>query len=82
MFGSARNMRPNASLLNGFFQILQSQGDFPFTFIAPLIVGSLVAGRGLGAVFAMFAVVAVIVGVIVAIFAEETKERMLEEISP
>lgn len=50
--------------------------------IAPLIVGQMLGGVGLGAVFLMFGFV-LLTGAIVAWFmAIETKNRVLEEISP
>ena len=49
--------------------------------LGPAIVGFIV-GSGLGAVFLVFAVVAVVGAVITGLFAVETKRRVLEEISP
>ena len=49
--------------------------------LGPAIVGFIV-GSGLGAVFLVFAVVAVVGAVITGLFAVETKGRVLEEISP
>ena len=51
--------------------------------IAPATVGYLIAnGHGLPSVWLMFAVVAVVGITITAVFAIETKERVLEDISP
>lgn len=47
----------------------------------PVIVGTLIT-FGLASVFTIFAVVAVIAATVVAIFALETKERVLEQLSP
>ena len=47
----------------------------------PVIVGTLVT-FGLVSVFAIFAIVAVIAAAVVTIFALETKERVLEQLSP
>lgn len=49
--------------------------------LGPAIVGFIV-GSGLGAVFLVFAVVAIFGAVITGLFAVETKRRVLEEISP
>ena len=49
--------------------------------LGPAIVGFIV-GSGLGAVFLVFAAVAVVGAVITGLFAVETKHRVLEEISP
>lgn len=47
----------------------------------PLIIGSLIS-YGLGYVFAVFGAVALLAAIIVALYAVETKERVLEELSP
>jgi putative MFS transporter len=49
--------------------------------LGPAIVGFIV-GSGLGAVFLVFAAVAVVGAIITGLFAVETKRRVLEEISP
>ncbi len=49
--------------------------------LGPAIVGFIV-GSGLGAVFLVFAVVAVVGAVVTGLFAVETKRRVLEDISP
>jgi putative MFS transporter len=49
--------------------------------LGPSIVG-LVVGSGLGKVFLMFAAVAVVGAVVTALFAVETKGRVLEDVSP
>jgi MFS transporter, putative metabolite:H+ symporter len=49
--------------------------------IGPTVVGMMLAG-GLPSVFATFAVVAAIAAVITALFAVETRGRVLEEASP
>jgi putative MFS transporter len=50
--------------------------------IGPMLVGSIMAGLGIQYVFAAFAVVAIAGGLITALFAIETKGRVLEELSP
>jgi len=49
--------------------------------IGPTAVGYMIAG-GLQSVFLMFAVVAAVAGLVTAAFAIETKDRVLEEVSP
>jgi putative MFS transporter len=49
--------------------------------IGPSVVGMMMAG-GLDNVFLAFGIVAAIAGIIVALFAVETKGRVLEEVSP
>jgi putative MFS transporter len=49
--------------------------------LGPSIVGAIV-GSGLGTVFLMFAVVAVVGAVVTGLFAVETKGRVLEDVSP
>ncbi len=48
----------------------------------PLVVGVAVSGAGVHYVFGVFAVILLITGVITALFAIETKGRILEELSP
>lgn len=48
----------------------------------PLVVGVAVSGAGVHYVFGTFAVVLLITGIITALFAIETKGRVLEELSP
>ena len=48
----------------------------------PLIVGFIVADLGIRYVFAAFAVIAVVGGIITILFAVETKGRVLEELAP
>ncbi len=50
--------------------------------IGPNVVGALVARSDLATVFLVFGLVALIAAVIVQLFAEETRTRILEEISP
>jgi putative MFS transporter len=49
---------------------------------SPLLVGFIVAGLGIRYVFAAFAVVALIGGLVTMRYATETKGRILEELSP
>jgi len=49
--------------------------------LGPAIVGAIV-GSGLGAVFLVFAAVGVVGAVVTALFAVETKGRILEDVSP
>ena len=49
--------------------------------IGPMAVGYMLAG-GLQSVFLMFAIVAAIAAIVTALFAVETKGRVLEEVSP
>ena len=48
----------------------------------PIVVGSVIAGFGIQYVFAVFACVLLVGGAVTALFAIETKERVLEELSP
>lgn len=48
----------------------------------PLIVGFIVADLGIRYVFAVFAAIALVGGIITILFAVETKGRVLEELSP
>ena len=50
--------------------------------VGPLVVGTLVAGGGLGTVFLVFGLTVLLAAVVVALFAVETKGRVLEEVSP
>jgi putative MFS transporter len=50
--------------------------------LGPLVVGFIIGGYGIQYVFAVFAAVAVIGGLITITFAIETKGRVLEELSP
>jgi putative MFS transporter len=50
--------------------------------IAPFVVGSLIADAGIDSVFLVFGLVSGAAGVVVALFATETKKKILEEISP
>ena len=50
--------------------------------VGPLMVGFIVSGFGIRFVFITFAVIALIGGVITLLFAIETKEKSLEELSP
>jgi putative MFS transporter len=50
--------------------------------IAPIVVGYLLPRSGLNAVFLMFALVSLFGAAIVSTFAVETRERVLEEVSP
>ena len=48
----------------------------------PIVVGSVIAGFGIQYVFAVFACVLAVGAVVTALFAIETKGRVLEELSP
>jgi len=48
----------------------------------PYLVGAILPGLGVGGVFAMFGVFAVIGGITCALFSMETAGRTLEELSP
>ena len=50
--------------------------------VGPFMVGIILPARGLGGVFLMFAVAAVVGGLTCLLFALETKGRVLEELSP
>jgi MFS transporter, putative metabolite:H+ symporter len=50
--------------------------------IGPWVVGTILAAGGLGDVFLVFGLVVLAAGVVVALFATETKGRVLEDISP
>ena len=50
--------------------------------IGPILVGSIVADLGIQYVFAAFAAVAIIGGLVTLLFAIETKGRVLEDLSP
>ncbi|MFB4342577.1 MFS transporter [Pantoea sp. CS_6] len=50
--------------------------------LGPLMVGFIVSGFGIRFVFIMFAVIALIGGVVTLLFAVETKGKSLEELSP
>jgi putative MFS transporter len=50
--------------------------------LGPIVVGSLVAAGGLGTVFLLFGSTVLLAAIIVAVFAVETKGRILEEVSP
>ena len=50
--------------------------------VGPFLVGWVLQAAGLGAVFAMFGVCALIGGTTAALFAIETRGRLLEELSP
>jgi MFS transporter, putative metabolite:H+ symporter len=50
--------------------------------IGPWVVGTTLTNGGLGNVFLVFGVAALIASLVVALFAVETKKRVLEEISP
>jgi putative MFS transporter len=49
--------------------------------IGPSVVGLMIGG-GLGNVFLAFGIVAAAAGIVTALFAIETKGRVLEEVSP
>jgi putative MFS transporter len=49
--------------------------------IGPVVVGSVI-GSGIGSVFLIFGIIAVVAGLIASFFAVESKERILEELSP
>lgn len=48
----------------------------------PLVVGNLVANGGLGTVFLVFGLTVLLAAGVVALFAVETKDRILEDVSP
>ncbi|MBV9783747.1 MAG: MFS transporter [Acidisphaera sp.] len=48
----------------------------------PVVVGTVVADAGVGGVFAVFAVIAAVGGIVCAAFGIEAKGRLLEELSP
>lgn len=50
--------------------------------IGPLVVGHLVADGGLGTVFLTFGLTVLAAAIVVALFAVETRGRVLEEVSP
>ena len=50
--------------------------------IGPILVGTIVSGMGIRYVFAAFAAVALVGGIVTLLFAIETKGRVLEELSP
>jgi len=50
--------------------------------LGPALVGFILTRHDLGAVFWMFAIVSVVGAVVAAFFAVETRERVLEEVSP
>jgi MFS transporter, putative metabolite:H+ symporter len=50
--------------------------------VGPILVGSIMADLGIRYVFAAFAAVALVGGVVALLFAVETKGRVLEELSP
>lgn len=51
-------------------------------FVGPIVVGYLVPVQGLGSVFIYFGGLAIIGGIVTAVWAIETKGRVLEELSP
>ena len=50
--------------------------------LGPSVVGTVLASGGLGDVFLVFGAVVLVASIVVALFATETKARVLEEISP
>jgi putative MFS transporter len=50
--------------------------------IGPAFVGSMVSGSGLGSTFLVFGMIALVAALIAFVFVEETKDRILEEVSP
>ena len=50
--------------------------------IGPFVVGMILPTGGLGGVFLMFAIAALVGGIVTALFAIETRGRTLEELSP
>lgn len=50
--------------------------------VGPILVGAIVGGLGIKYVFAAFAAVALVGGLVTVLFAIETKGRVLEELSP
>ena len=50
--------------------------------IGPFVVGMILPAGGLGGVFLMFAIAALVGGIVTALFAMETRGRTLEELSP
>ncbi len=52
------------------------------SFVGPNVVGFLIGSAGLGAVFGGFALSAALGGIVCALFVSETRQRLLEEVSP
>jgi putative MFS transporter len=50
--------------------------------IGPFVVGMILPASGLGGVFLMFAIAALVGGVITMLFGMETRGKTLEELSP
>ena len=50
--------------------------------IGPFVVGMILPAGGLGGVFLMFAIAALVGGIVTLLFAMETRGRILEELSP
>ena len=50
--------------------------------LGPLIVGSLVANEGVANAFLVFGLVVLLASAVVGLFATETSDRLLEEVSP
>ncbi len=50
--------------------------------IGPGFVGAMVAGSSLNTVFLTFGIISAVAGILVYMFADETKDRVLEEVSP
>jgi len=49
--------------------------------IGPIVIGTFIT-YGLSIVFAVFGTIALLVAVVVAVFALETKDKVLEDLSP
>jgi putative MFS transporter len=50
--------------------------------IGPFVVGMILPAGGLGGVFLMFAIASLVGGIVTALFAMETRGRLLEQLSP
>ena len=50
--------------------------------VGPIMIGTMMSGAGLGSTFLVFAMIAFAAAVIAFAFAEETKDRVLEDVSP
>jgi len=50
--------------------------------IGPFMIGAILPQAGLGTVFLVFGIAAVVGGVVAALFTLETRGRVLEDLSP
>ena len=51
------------------------------TMLSPMLIGLIVAGRGIYPVFSMFAITSFVLGLVALLFVIETRGRVLEEVS-